>query len=432
LVDGNSFAVRVPKGLFDGHRFATAQVADAPAPEPLRLPGTIILDPNRSSRVHSLFAGQVVRVGRTDDRSATSERLSNTPEDGLRPGDAVKRGQILAVIWSKDVGALKTDLVNQMSKLRADSAVLDRYQSLEPGIIEGNKMTMARQQYEADLVAVRNAERNLRSARFNEDEIAVVVREAEKLKEPSAPRDLELERTWPEIAVRAPFDGLIVEKNVTVGDVVDPTVDLFKVAKLDRLQVLANVYEEDLPKLWQLARRAEEAAAGQSPGEAAVRGDPDRFRAWSIEFAAPGFGDRGDREDGRFEKIGPVIDASQHTGTVSGWVDNRHRRLYVGQYVTATVALPPDPNLVSVPAAAVIEDVDGPAIFVAVDANGREFVRRRVAVAIRGRETIFLRVRPFRVEAARGAEPVAAGEFVIARGAVELNCEWKALRANAR
>ncbi|OWK35892.1 putative Co/Zn/Cd efflux system membrane fusion protein [Fimbriiglobus ruber] len=427
----------VPQELFDSHRFATAKVADAPPPEPLRLPGSVVLDPNRYSRVHSLFSGQVAKVGIRGDMSPTSDRLSNTPEKGLRPGDEVKRGQILATVWSKDVGAMKTDLVNQVSQLRADKNQLDRYLSVDPGIITQTQMTTTRRAYENDLVMVRNAERNLRSAQFTEEEIEIVKREAEKLKEPTAPRDLDLERTWAEYPIRATFDGVIVEKNVTVGDVVDPTTDLYKVAKLDRLQVLVNVYEEDLPKLQRLARAAD-AATGRSTAAAETGSDgaadelrhkSESLRAWTINFQAEG---TGATEAGYFDRLGVLIDPMQHTGTVTGWVENKQGKLFIGQFVTATVALRPDPSLVAVPTGAVIEDMDGSSVLVATDPAARKFERRKVAVAVRGRETIFLRKTPTDAETARGAKPVLPSETVVSRGAIDLANEFTILHGGKK
>ena len=60
---------------------------------------------------------------------------------------------------------------------------------------------------------------------------------------------LALDRTWAELDIVAPMAGVILEKNFTVGDIVDTTHDMFKIADLSRLGVMANVYEEDLPKL---------------------------------------------------------------------------------------------------------------------------------------------------------------------------------------
>jgi cobalt-zinc-cadmium efflux system membrane fusion protein len=435
LADDPPDTLRIPQELFATTRFATAPVQPAPPPEQLRLPGSIVLDPNRHVRVNTLFSGSVVKMGLKGDLSQTSERLSSVPDNGLRPFDTVKKGQILCVIWSKDVGAMKTDLVNQMSKLRADRAVLERYKSVPKGVVTENQLTLAQQQVEADEVAVRNAVRNLRSAQFTEDEIAVVRREGERIKEPDSPADLEVDRTWAEIPIRAPFDGVLVESNVTIGQVVDPTLVLFKLANLDRLQVLANVYEEDLPRLQEIAREAERAEAeAATPGAADslglasfARAAGDKVRAWTVGYPAAGAA-----EPGSFEKIVPVIDPSMHTGTVTGWVDNSQRRLAVGATVIATVPLQPDPSLVAVPAAAVIEGADGPMVFVRVTSDESLFTRRKVAIASRGRELIFLRRDPTPDEAKRGAAPIRPGDVILTRGAVELNGELEALRSDAK
>jgi cobalt-zinc-cadmium efflux system membrane fusion protein len=427
LVPDRPGVVRVPAVLFDTPRFRTTQVAPAPAPEPLRLPGSIILDPNRLARIHSLFSGQIVKIGIRGDLSKTSERLSVVPENGLRPGDEVKKGQILAVLWCKDVGEKKSELVDQMSQLRADRKVLERYESVDPGVVTLNTLTTARRAYETSVNNVARVERTLRSWQLTEEEIDAVKREADKLQQPNVTRDREVERSWAEVPIRAPFDGMIVEKNVTIGDIIDPTVDLFKLAKLDRLQVLAHVYEEDLTKIQQLEPPAEESdPATTSPTREAILRAAGKARAWTITFQADG---TAAAEEGCFEKIGAVIDPNQHTGTVTGWVDNKHGKLFIGQFVTATIPLKPDPTLVAVPASAVVEASDGSVVFVQADAASRAFCRRKVAVVIRGRETIFLRAVPTPSETVRGAEPIRVGETVIERGALEMAGELDALRA---
>src|SRR5205823_2133152 len=143
---------------------------------------------------------------------------------------------------------------------------------------------------------------------------------------PVKPSDqLELDRTWAEFDVFAPMAGAILEKNFTVGDIVDTSLDMFKIADLSRLGVMVNVYEEDLPKLVAL---------------------PPEQRRWSLELMAdPGARPR----QGRFESIGNVIDPTQHTAIVKGWLDNPDGQLRVGQFVTATIEVPNRPGLVVVP-----------------------------------------------------------------------------------
>lgn len=415
--------VSVPQELLDGKRYAVAEVGPPPPPEPLRLNGSIILDPNRNARVHSLFAGQAVKVGRPGDMAKTSAELVNNPKEGLRPNDRVRKGQILCVVWSKDVGALKTDLINQLSKERADRIVLDRYLSVPVGAIALNPVTQARQQVETDMVAVRNARRNLRAVGFTEAEIEVVEAEGRKLEQSgkSTEVDLETERTWAEFPVRAPFDGVIVEKNVTLGDPVDPSQPLFKLTQLDALQVRADVIEEDLLKLRERLTAGERVPADVARPTSVSDGlttPPPHPCEWTLTYQTGG-----PAAVGRFEKISPLVDPVQHTGSVTGWVANPDGKLFVGQFVTAVVKLPPDPALVAVPADAVVEQTEGTAVFVATERGGREFVRRPVAVVVRGRDVVFLRKTPTPEEERRGLQGVRVGEQVIAHGAVELAAE---------
>ena len=54
---------------------------------------------------------------------------------------------------------------------------------------------------------------------------------------------------WAKLEVLSPLDGTIIERNVALGELVDTSTDLFKIADLSRLGVLAYAYEEDLPTL---------------------------------------------------------------------------------------------------------------------------------------------------------------------------------------
>ena len=109
---------------------------------------------------------------------------------------------------------------------------------------------------------------------------------------------------------------MIIEKNVALGDLVDTSTDLFKIADLSRLRVMAHAYEEDLPALDTLK---------------------DSRRSWSVVVGA-GSEDAVTR-DGRFDQIGSIIDPNQHTALVMGWVDNPDGRLRVGQFVTVRVEI---------------------------------------------------------------------------------------------
>jgi len=43
---------------------------------------------------------------------------------------------------------------------------------------------------------------------------------------------------------------------------------------------------------------------------------------------------------------------------VMGWLDNKQGNLAVGQFITATIELPNDPDIVAIPETALIEEGD--------------------------------------------------------------------------
>jgi cobalt-zinc-cadmium efflux system membrane fusion protein len=380
----------------------------APSKNTLTLTGSLFIDSNRLAYVHSRFTGEVTEIGRVpaqpDDPDATTDPATGKSTRPLRVGDRVSDGQILAVVWSKEIGEKKSDLVEALSRMHSSKARLERLEGLSKGTVAAQVVFDARRQYDSDIIEVERAERTLRSWKETGEEIAEVYREADRI-EKGQPRaaDGRLERTWANVEVRAPFAGVILEKNVTVGEIAETTDNLFKVAHLSRMGVLANVYEEDLPRLLAL---------------------PPEQRTWKIRLKAepdvPPI-------DGKFEVVGNVIDPSQHTAAVIGWIENPGYKLRVGQFITATVELPDHEDVVAVPNSSVIDVGTAAYVFVADGPDVRTVTMRRVEVVRRGRELALIRRGP-RDVAPAGTESVSAGptgsvgvgEWVVAAGNLEL------------
>jgi cobalt-zinc-cadmium efflux system membrane fusion protein len=243
---------------------------------------------------------------------------------------------------------------------------------------------------DSDLIAVARAERTLRSWRLDEKEIAAVRAEAERLGRKAGAAD----ESWARVEIRSPQDGVLLEKNVSKGDIVDTAADLFKVADLSTLAVWAHAYEEDLPALLSLSLPTE----------------------WTVQMPSqPGV-----VFPGRLEQIGKVIDPNQHTALVFGRVDNAAGKLRVGQFVTAEVQLKPTPGEVEVPTTALVEDGRTSILFVQPDPAKPVFVRRRVRVVRRFQDVVYLlsEPRPVRPD---GPQPIRKDEHVVASGAVLLN-----------
>lgn len=380
----------------------TAVVETAPPPEPLRLSGSLLFDSSRLVHVHTRFGGEVVAVATVTDAATGQERQ-------LRFNDKVHKGQVLAVVWSKEVGEKKSDLVDALSKYWLDQANLNRLKRLEKGVVPERTILEAERAFEADQIEVERVERTLRSWRLTDEEIHAVKAEALRIHQGRADgaKNQEVERTWAEVDVRAPLDGIVCEKNVAIGDIIDTNLDIFKLADLRELAVLAHVYEEDIPAL-------EALPADQRRWQITLKAEPD----WPPI-------------QGRFDTIGPVIDPDQHTGAVMGWVDNREGKLRAGQFITATIQLPASKDEVAVPVDAVIDRGAYSTVLVAEDSFGRRVSERKVKVARRGRDQIYIRTLLSSEDLAQGIQPLRVGQLVVTNGNIELSGVLADLRSQA-
>ena len=399
LKDNEKDVLIVSEEAMKAINLKTVEVKPAPEPDPLLLPGYLSVDPNGLVPIHSRFPGEVVDLGTTKARDLEG----NVKKRLLRYGDPVKQGDLLAVVWSTDIGQKKSELADALSKLYLDETILQRLEAVGAGAVPPIKIVEAKRNVEEDKIKVSAARRTLTSWRVTEDEINEVVEEAKQLRTDF--QQTIAAKRWSELQIWSPTDGVVLEKNVNVGEVVATEDNLFKVAKLSRLQVLAYVYEEDLPVLEQL-----------KPED----------RHWKIDLKS----DPNDpQRPGMFELIGDVIDSVTRTGPVIGWINNADRKLRINQFVTATINLPADPSMVAVPTSALIEEGSTAAIFVETNPEQHEVTRRVVAVTRRGKEQVFIRAEPNDQERQQGAGPLKVGERVVMRGGLELDYELSNLQS---
>jgi cobalt-zinc-cadmium efflux system membrane fusion protein len=229
----------------------------------------------------------------------------------------------------------------------------------------------------------------------------------------------EEENPWGRVTLRAPFEGVVVERNVGKDElVVDNTINLFQIADVKRLLVKANCPEDELPALEALGRTE---------------------RQWTIKTvgASSPTGLKG-----TIDEIGYIIDPNQHTAVVKGYVENPGQRIRAGQYVTATVNIPPPKGVVEIPVDALVDDGKQSLVFVQTDAAKHHFTMRRVQVTQRFADTVFVRETAIpkaeqltAQEAEEGLlpmEPVRRGECVLMAGAVELKAVVMDLESRPR
>jgi len=313
-------------------------VAVAQAPKttrPLVLPGSSALDPARLARIRARFApARVIQIAQVWDPGTIEFRE-------LRPGDSVSKGDVLGIFYSVDVGSKKNDLLDALVQLKQDQKVLDEAQKHAEAVPQVFMISQDRA-VQGDRKAVNRALNNLKLWDIPQDEIDALRAEAKKI---SADKDAwlktpegrwvnhekqaatakadpgknnENEDPWGRVTLRAPFDGVVVERNVHKDEMVlDNTVTLFQIADVSRLLVIASCPEASLPSL---------EALGSNE------------RRWSVRTVGAG---SATGLPGTIDEIGYLIDPNQHTAVIKGYVDNPGKRIRPGQSVTATVNIPP-------------------------------------------------------------------------------------------
>jgi cobalt-zinc-cadmium efflux system membrane fusion protein len=272
------------------------------------------LDPNRLARVHARFGGQVLAIGQSELEPGYAVNPKPRP---LQFGDAVKKGQLLAVVWSREVGEKKSELLHAISQVFLANRQLAQTRSVAKGSEGERQLSEAERHVKASMMAVERIERTLHSWKTSEDEIEEVRSEAQRAQLAQSVGNPQLERTWAEVKVRAPFDGVVLERNISVGEVVDNRLDLFKIGDVSSLGVTIDVYEEDLPALESLGPESRRWLV-RLKSEPAMSGIP-----------------------GSFDVIANVVDPHRHTISVTGILDNSQGLLRAGQFVTAEIRLEP-------------------------------------------------------------------------------------------
>lgn len=139
----------------------------------------------------------------------------------------------------------------------------------------------------------------------------------------------------PEVQVNAPVAGDINERTVSIGDAVEPDKELFHIVDLSKVIVVAQVYEEDVGKV--------------------KLGQKVRVRALSypkLEFI------------GRVTFIGLELDPDTRTLPVWVGVDNPEGKLRTGMFTKANLLLAENPDVLTVPREAIMEEGGEKFVFV--------------------------------------------------------------------
>ena len=181
--------------------------------------------------------------------------------------------------------------------------------------------------------------------------------------------------------LRAPIAGTLVALDVASGEAVEEGKPMFDVIDLDRVWLVAQVFEPDVPRV-----------------------ESSRTAWFTIEGYEQPF--VVDESNAKLVTVGRVVDTKTRTVPVIFDLDNREGRLRIGNFANVVLATGAPRTVLAIPEAAIVEDAGKSVAYVMVE--GEAFERRPLRLGIRSNG--FVEVR----------EGVAVGEHVVTKGAYEV------------
>ena len=212
------------------------------AMRPLMMAGSTLLDPTHIMRIRALFAPspsspKVIEIGQIQEDPAMSG-TGQTALRELRSGDRVTKGDLLAAFYSVEVGNKKNDLIDAVLQYKLDLQVLNGAMA-KSDAVPSFYLWQYTKNVQGDISTIDRAVNTLRTWGISEEDIQAVRDEAEKIKPEDIRKRLKQHTKaefdkWARVELKAPDDGIIVERNVSLHEgVVDNTVPLFQIARLE-------------------------------------------------------------------------------------------------------------------------------------------------------------------------------------------------------
>jgi len=178
------------------------------------LTGEIVLNPDRTAYIVPRVSGIAVQINKS-------------------LGDKVVKGQVMAVIDSRELADAKAGYLAAGERMTLAQTGFSREEKLwEKKISSEVDFLNAKQALAEAEINLRNAKQNLYSLGFDEDYL---------VKLSSLP-----DSSYTRYEICAPFDGSIIEKQIGLGEVINNTSQIYRIADLNTVWAELNVYQKDL------------------------------------------------------------------------------------------------------------------------------------------------------------------------------------------
>ena len=340
----NPNEVIASKEILDQIKFEPAKVI--PIKKTLDIPGSIEVKQNLLARIGSPVQGRIIEI---------KGELGKT----------VKQGDVLSVINSTELAK------QQLAYIKSVQMVELKTKSYERAVLLFDADVVSEAQKLERKTELSAAKADMEASKDQLSVMGMTVEDIEAIQS-----ETQIDATT---NIVAKIDGKIIKKNVNVGQVVDPTEDIFTIAMLNEVWGVAQVPERQIGFL--------------KEGDELLIDVP----AYESKFV-----------EGKITYLGDIVDPVTRTVTIRTEIDNAHGLLKPDMLITMKVS-GKKIEKVGVPINAIVSIDDIPNIFVKTGEN--KFLMRPVTLGIKNKDAVHI------------DDGLLEGEEVVIDGAFHLNNE---------
>lgn len=290
----------------------------------IKAPAKLITNQDYEAQVSSLVQGRVHEVY-------------------VKEGDYVKEGQVLMHVEGLEIGKIKAVYLQAKATLDFTKAAYERQQTLlEKNVGSQKAFLQAKAEYEKALAEYNAEDKRIHSIGLTHSDIET---------------DADPEHIAGVLPIKAPISGIVTERNVIIGQLVDVNTTAFKIMNISNLWAEGQIYEKDIAK---------------------VSGKP------KVEFTTSAYPN--EKFDGEVILIGQTIDEHSRTIKVRASLQNPNKKLKPNMFGELFIPISSNTKGIIIPTDAMVKE--GNESYVFVVENDSTFIRRNIETGIEIAEMI--------------------------------------------
>jgi len=316
----------------------------------LTVPAKVVTNQDNEALVGSLVSGRVYKVL-------------------VKAGDYVKAGQVLMLVEGLEIGDIKAGYLAAKANVEFRKANYERQKKLLAENIGSQKNVLEAQNDYDKARADFGAEKNrINAIGLSDNDITNTTNNAAENRYDGA------------LAVKSPLSGVVAERHVVIGQLLDASANAFKIINLGTVWVDGQIHEKDVPFL-----------TGVKQAEFFSTAYPNEPLSGTISY------------------IGQVIDETTRTLTVRAEFKNESRTLKPQMFGELKIPCKKNMPALVVPAEALVKIDNADYVFVRKDSTS--FEKKPITIGL---------VQNEQAEIVRG---LAEGDVVVTKGAYYLKGE---------